>query len=270
VLYFLHSVLTGFSKDAQVTRLLDTCVFYAVPRINPDGAGLAMSSSPRFIRSGTRRYPWDDIPEGLHAADIDGDGQILQMRIQDPNGDWKISNEDPRIMQKREPSEHDGTYYRVLPEGTIEQYDGYLMNMGEPSQRLDFNRNFPFDWHPESDQYGAGPYPASEPEIAAVVRFVSQHTNINAALTFHTFSRVLLRPYSTKPDDEFIDDDLIIYKQLGKLGTQMTGYRSVSTFHDFTFNKKSVTYGAFDDWMYDTFGAFAFTIELWDLPPKPG
>ncbi|HMN60399.1 MAG TPA: M14 family metallopeptidase [Anaerolinea sp.] len=270
VLYFLNSILTGYNKDEQITRLVDSCAFYAVPRINPDGAGLSMADSPQFIRSGTRRYPWEDMPEGLHTSDIDGNGRILQMRIPDPNGDWKVSAIDPRLMEKRTPAEHGGQYFRVLPEGMIEQYDGYLMNVGETPYRLDFNRNFPFDWHPESEQYGAGPYPASEPEIAAVVRFVSQHSNINAALTFHTFSRVLLRPYSTKPDDEFIEEDLIVYKQLGKLGTEITGYRNASTYHDFTYNKKSVTYGAFDDWMFDAFGAYAFTIELWDLPTEAG
>jgi murein tripeptide amidase MpaA len=44
----------------------------------------------------------------------------------------------------------------------------------------------------------------------------------------------------------------------------------VSTFHDFTYNPKEVTYGAFDDWMYDHLGAFAFTVELWDLPTEAG
>ncbi len=270
VLYFLNTLLSGYNQSERITRLLDTCTFYAVPRVNPDGAGLAMASKPSFIRSGTRPYPWDDTPDGLRPSDIDENGQILQMRVPDSNGDWKISQDDPRLMQKRGPAEHGGQYYRVLPEGLITQYDGYLLNIAETNQRLDFNRNFPFDWHPENEQRGSGPYPASEPEINAVVRFVSQHPNINAALTFHTYSRVLLRPYSTKADEEMNEDDLYIYKQIGRIGTRLTGYRSVSTFHDFTPNKKAITFGAFDDWMYDQFGVYAYTIELWDLPSEAG
>jgi murein tripeptide amidase MpaA len=64
--------------------------------------------------------------------------------------------------------------------------------------------------------------------------------------------------------------DLWVYKELGKIGSQVTGYRCVSTYHDFTYFPKQVTTGAFDDYMYDHFGAFAFTIELWDLPSEAG
>jgi murein tripeptide amidase MpaA len=192
------------------------------------------------------------------------------MRIPDPNGDWKPWEEDERFMIKREPADFGGTYYRLLPEGLIENYDGYIIDIARPNAGLDFNRNFPFEWRPESDQRGAGPYPASEPEINAVVGFISRHPNISIALTFHTFSRALLRPYSTKPDDQMDQSDLSVYKVLGEIGTRLTGYRNLSTFHDFLSGPKDITTGAFDDWMYDQFGAFVFTVELWDLPTEAG
>ena len=61
-----------------------------------------------------------------------------------------------------------------------------------------------------------------------------------------------------------------MYKKIGEIGTKLTGYRCVSTFHDFKYHPKEVTTGAFDDWMFDHLGAFAFTIELWDLPDEAG
>ncbi len=192
------------------------------------------------------------------------------MRIPDPNGDWKPWDQDERYLIKREPSDFGGVYYRLLPEGLIENYDGYVIDIARPAAGLDFNRNFPFEWRPESEQRGAGPYPASEPEINAVVNFLSRHANINIALTFHTFSRVLLRPFSTKPDDQMETGDLYVFKLLGEIGTKLTGYRNVSTFHDFTVGPKDITTGAFDDWIYDQFGAFVFTVELWDLPTEAG
>lgn len=269
-LYIAYQLLEGYSKDERVKRLLDRVVFYIVPRINPDGAALAMASSPRYIRSGVRHYPWEEKDEGLHVQDINGDGRILQMRIRDANGDWKISTLDPRLMEKRSPDELGDQYFRLLPEGLLDEYDGYQIRMARPPEGLDFNRNFPFEWHTESDQSGAGPYPASEPEIRTVVDFVTKHPNINIAITFHTFSRVILRPYSTKPDDDMDSDDLEVYKIIGEIGTELTGYRCVSTFHDFKYHSKKVTTGAFDDWMYDHFGVFTFTVELWDLPTEAG
>ncbi len=85
---------------------------------------------------------------------------------------------------------------------------------------LDFNRNFPFEWRTEGQQSGAGPYPASEPEIRAMVDFVASHPNINFAVTYHTFSRVILRRYSTKADDEMETQDLWVYKKIGEIGSQ--------------------------------------------------
>lgn len=263
-------LLEGYAQDSQITRLLDTCTFYIAPRLNPDGAALAMAANPKYIRSGSRPYPFEDLDDGLHAEDMDGDGRILQMRIPDPNGDWKISHLDPRLMEKRSLDETGGTYYRLLPEGRIENYDGWLVRLARPAQGLDFNRNFPFEWRTEGEQSGAGPYPASEPEIKAILDFITSHPNINLGITFHTFSRVILRPYSTKADDDMHTDDLWVFKKIGERGTQLTGYRCVSTFHDFKYHPKEVTTGAFDDWMYDHLGVFCYTIELWDLPTEAG
>jgi murein tripeptide amidase MpaA len=57
----------GYAEgDAQARQLLDTRVVYMVPRLNPDGAELALADKPRHIRSSTRRYPFDEEPvEGL-------------------------------------------------------------------------------------------------------------------------------------------------------------------------------------------------------------
>jgi len=269
-LYVAYQLLTGYGTDERITNLLDRSVLYIVPRVNPDGAALAMAPTPRYIRSGVRLYPWEEKDEGLHVQDINQDGKILQMRLPDPNGDWKISTLDPRLMEKRGPDEHTGIFYRLLSEGLIEDYDGYLIKEARTPEGLDFNRNFPFQWRTEGEQHGAGPYPASEPEIRALVDFISRHPNINIALTFHTFSRVILRPYSTKSDDDIIPEDLWIFKKMGEIGTRSSGYRCVSTFHDFKYHPKEVTTGAFDDWVYDHLGIYSFTIELWDLPTEAG
>jgi murein tripeptide amidase MpaA len=270
VLQVAHTLLEGYGHDERATRQLDQGVYYIVPRVNPDGAALAQADRPRYIRSGVRPYPWQEKEDGLHEEDIDGDGRILQMRILDPNGDWKVSELDPRLMQKRSPVDHGGMYYRLFAEGRMENFDGYQIKVARQPEGLDFNRNFPFEWRTEGEQLGAGPYPASEPEIRALAEFIVAHPNINIAITYHTFSRVILRCYSTRPDDDLETDDLWVYKEIGKIGTQATGYRCVSTFHDFKYHPKEVTTGGFDDWIYDHYGVFAFTIELWDLPDEAG
>src|SRR5207248_6021889 len=123
--YFVHTLVTQYGNDADVTRALDTRAFYICPRINPDGAEWALADKPKWVRSSTRPYPYDeDEIEGLIVEDIDGDGLILQMRIPDANGLWKDHPEQPRLLVRRDPAETDGTYYRLLPEGRLEHYDG--------------------------------------------------------------------------------------------------------------------------------------------------
>jgi murein tripeptide amidase MpaA len=263
-LHVIQRLLTGYGTEPGITQLLDQRTFYIVPRINPDGAEQFLTT-PHYLRSGVRPYPFTDERDGLYPDDIDGDGLILQMRLVDPDGTWKISGKDPRLMRRRDPDEDGGTYYRLYTEGRIRNYDGYTIKLAPPRQGLDFNRSFPYIWAPDSEEPGAGPYPLSEAETRAVAHFITSHPNISCAITYHTFAGAILRPFSDKPDDQMNIDDLRTYKEIGQRGTQITGYPNVSVYHGFRYNPRGTMHGAFDDWAYDTLGIFAFTVELWDM-----
>jgi murein tripeptide amidase MpaA len=266
----IYTLLSEYGINEHITKLLNSSVYYVVPRVNPDGAHLAMADIPEYVRSGVRPYPWEDKAAGVHSKDIDQDGRILTMRIPDPHGDWKISTLDARLMEKRGIDEVEGQYYRLLPEGYIEDYDGFQIKIARPHRGLDFNRNFPVEWRPENDQRGAGPYPGSEPEIKAILDFITTHPNINAGITYHTYSGVILRPPSTHPDDDMDSSDLWTYKAIGKRGTELTGYPNVSVYHDFRYHPKEVISGVFDDWLFNHLGIFSFTVEQWDIVGRAG
>lgn len=270
-LYFLHKLLREYGINPDITRCLDSRAFYIIPRLNPDGAEAFLSDPPRYLRSSTRPYPYDEEPiEGLKRQDLDGDGRVLTMRIKDPNGHWKLSAEDPRLMVLRDPAESGGQYYRLLPEGLLENWDGVTMKLMPNKEQLDLNRNFPANWRQEYQQHGAGPYPTSEPEVRAMTQFVSSHPNIVSGIEFHTWSGVLLRPYGTKSDDEMPAEDLWTYKTMGKKGTEITGYPSVSVYHDFRYHPREVITGVSDDWLYDHRGIFGWTVEIWSPQNQAG
>ncbi len=270
-LYLIHHLVTGYGNDAEVTRCLDTRAFYVCPRVNPDGAELALADRPKVVRSSTRPYPYDEEPiGGLIREDMDGDGRILMMRVPDPNGPWKASPREPRILVRRDPTETGGQYYRLLPEGRVEDYDGVTIRLQRNKEGLDLNRNFPVQWRQEYQQEGAGPYPTSEPEARALAHFITGHQNITGGIAFHTWSGVLLRPYSDRDDKEMPAEDLWTYQTIGARGTEVTGYPAVSTYHDFLYHPADVTTGGFDDWLYDHLGIFAWTVEIWSPQRQAG
>lgn len=270
-LYLIHHLVTSYGNDAEVTRCLDTRAFYVCPRVNPDGAELALADRPKVVRSSTRPYPYDEEPiGGLIREDMDGDGRILMMRVPDPNGPWKASPREPRILVRRDPTETGGQYYRLLPEGRVADYDGVTIRLQRNKEGLDLNRNFPVQWRQEYQQEGAGPYPTSEPEARALAHFITGHQNITGGIAFHTWSGVLLRPYSDRDDKEMPAEDLWTYQTIGARDTEITGYPAVSTYHDFLYHPADVTTGGFDDWLYDHLGIFAWTVEIWSPQRQAG
>lgn len=270
-LYWLHHVVSGYlAGDEAMRHLLDTRALYIVPRLNPDGAELALADRPRHIRSSTRRYPYDEDPvDGLTQEDIDGDGRMLFMRIPDAHGTHKTCAADPRLMVPREPGEFGGQYYRVMPEGTLKHYDGLKISTNPDVEGLDLNRNFPAGWRQEYQQVGAGPYPTSEPEVRAMVDFITGHPNIGAAISYHTHSGVILRPMGTCSDDDMIPEDLWAYRRFSELGQKATDYPAISIWHDFKYHPKQVISGT-QDWVYEHLGALFWVVELWSPNREAG
>ncbi|HLL19568.1 MAG TPA: M14 family metallopeptidase [Rubrivivax sp.] len=270
-LYWLHQLLSSYgSNDDKVRRLLDTRAIYIVPRLNPDGAELALADKPRHIRSSTRPYPFDEEPvDGLTIEDADGDGRVLQMRIPDAHGTYKKHAADPRLMVPREPGEFGGEYFRVMPEGTLKDFDGLRITANPDLEGLDLNRNFPAYWRQEFEQVGAGPYPTSEPEVRAMVHFITHHPNIGAAVSFHTHSGVILRPMGTQSDDDMTPEDLWMIKRLSDIGSKLTGYPTLSIWHEFRYHPKQVITGT-QDWIYEHLGALFWTVEIWSPNKEAG
>ncbi len=262
-LKLIDTVLSGYGKRDDLTRLLDSRTLYVIPRVNPDGAEWAMADKPRYVRSSTRPYPYnEDAIEGLEPEDIDGDGRILMMRFRDDNGPWKKHASEPRLMVRRDPVETGGEYYRIVSEGRIKAYDGFNLPVARVKTGLDLNRNFPEEWRPESEQLGAGDFPTSEPEVRACVEFVNKHRNICGGVFFHTWSGVLLRPFGTKADDEMAPEDLWVFQTQGKKGEELTGYPAISVFHEFKYHPKEVITGT-QDWLYTELGSYAWVVEIW-------
>jgi len=264
----LQHLVDGFDAgDEQVVRALRSRTFYVVPRVNPDGAEWALADAPRFRRSSVRNWPLADGRRwpGHESEDIDGDGRILQMRIADPRGQWMPHPDDTRLLI---PIPLDGTTsdverFRLFGEGTLADFDGFTMPKPSLPQGLDMNRNFPAGWG--TTVPGSGDHPLSEPEIDGLIRAIVARPNICGFNAFHTSGGVLLRPSSTAADAALAPNDVWVWKELAKRGTELTGYPAHSVFEDFTWDTTETMSGASDDWAYEHLGIFGWTTEFWDI-----
>ena len=275
-LYAINYILDNYGKNTKVTDLLKRSTFYVIPRVSPDGAEVYLTT-PETLRSAPRPYPFPhpEEREGLYAADIDGDGHILTMRIKDDAGEWKLSPKDPRAFKRRAPDEHEGTFYRVYTEGFLRKDhvtdENPLAVKSAPSKwGLDFNRNFPYGWVTEAEQSGAGAFPLSEPETRAVAQFIVKHPNISLGLTYHTTGGVILRVPGAHSHKKSPRHDIEAMIAIGEMGAQETGYPCVPCYEEFYGGGDSFSRGAFDDWLLEHQGILSYTVETWNLAQRAG
>jgi hypothetical protein len=236
--YLIHYLVTGFvHKTPAIMDALKSRTFYIVPRVNPDGVEAALADSPIYLRSSTRPWPWNGHRwPGIQASDINGDGKILTMRVKDPHGAWTAHPSDGRVMvpvdyiDNTSPctAEYQRTAqrYRLLPEGLIENYDGFTIPTPPKTASLDLNRNFPAFWG--KDVTGSGDHALSEPEIYNLVKAIVARPNVCGYNAYHTSGGVLLRPMGTMTDSDMSHVDVWVWKEMGKTGRTLIDRSSVS------------------------------------------
>ncbi len=277
-LFLAHYLLTRYGSDPAVTHLVDTRVTYIVQRADPDGAEAYMTgrvewdpeSVPRANDADGDGTKGEDGPE-----DIDGDGEILRIRSEDPDGGWKVYDRDPRIMVRREDSDTEGPFYRVIDEGIDNDGDG-AVNEDAPVTGFISNRNYPAFWASADGRFrGGGNYPLQEHNARLLVDFILSKPHISQIESYHTTSGIHLRPYAARPDTDFPPQDLQDYSAILAKGTAITTYPVASVYNDFTTiqpgvppdEQPGVRHGVFIDWSYVHQGLFSVTTELWTMEP---
>lgn len=238
--------------------LLRRVTFYIVPRLNPDGAEQVIVSNVRVrsrIDSSVREH------NTLYQEDINDDGLVLQMRIQDPDGEYVADPKDQRLLIRRQADSH-GPFYRVLPEGLIHQWDG-SRNLRVEGRSYDWNRNWSYDWRPEPEQPGAGDFPFSEKEMRQIGEFIHGRSNIFGVLGYHTGPNAVLRPPSTGAIDDVdvVDDQKM--EDLARIAAEFTGFPVVPVIKYHGARSRDINlYGHFHNFGYQHLGLYVYEFEL--------
>lgn len=257
-LHFAWHILTQYDKDPRIKKLVDTRTLYVRPKFNPDGADIALTTV-NHLRSTPR--PYDEDMDGLldedPGNDLNKDNVITDMRIKNPTGRWKISEEDSRLMVRRGEGDATGNFYDVLEEGTDDDNDGLFNEDGIGG--IDMNRNFPRNWGLESEQKGAGPYPLSEPETRHTIEFINAHKNITGIFHGHTSGGILFRLPSTTSWDNFNMEDQRLIMELSGKYEKTTGQKAIPSYS----NPRLHRHGTLISWGYWDFGVVGFVPEFW-------
>lgn len=189
-LYLAWYLLTRYDYDKLAHELVDTRTFYILPGLNVD-ANDSYVRFPNTENNPREPYrPTDDDGDGLYdedqTEDVDGDGDLSIMYVEDPKGDFRLTLDRRRFVRVNDPRETGLRFRRIGNEGYDNDGDGMINE--DDIGGLDPNRNFPYDWS-LSQGY---PYPMSESETRNVFEFQRTHPNIFVTFHYHNTGRLIM------------------------------------------------------------------------------
>ena len=263
VLYALFYFLDNYEKDEELHKILEEKTLYFIPRINVDGMEEDLLGKGNYRGS---LKPFHEKEDGVYTTDIDGDGIIIKMRIPNENGEWRCSEEDPRLLVRRMPGDTKGPFYDVFDEGLVRGEVTTPLKASKLECDRDPNREFPFDWDRktigENYRYSAGNYPLEDAETRALADFIIIHNNIHTIVDEHSYMSAYISPmefYKEKPSQP--EDSMLMY-EIGEAASEETGMMHANIF---PLGLHGVAHGSFTPWAYFERGIAAWCCENWNI-----
>ncbi len=251
-----------FVASDSLAKVLESKTFYIIPSINPD-AQEQFSAKLKFERSGNDVDTDDDRDGRLNEdpfEDLNNDGQITWMRIEDPTGTYIISKEDPRVMVKADPSKGEVGKYILLSEGIDNDKDGVFNEDGVGGVNIDKNGTYDYPFFTQ----GSGEYAASESETKALLDFLYTSKNIYAVFTFGPANNL---SEATKFDKSktlkrivtgILEKDASVGEQISKLYNTQTSLKDAPAMPQ--------TKGNLSQTAYYHYGRLSFSTPTWWAP----
>jgi hypothetical protein len=261
---WVKRLVEQYKTCSDITELLDTTTIYVIPRLNADAAEHFFNSreagaldQPKFETSSASGGPVDDDHDGLvdedGPEDLNGDGLITWMRVEDREGEYILDPADDRLLVKADHLKGEVGKWRYLTEGIDNDRDEQWNEDGPGG--VNFNRNFPYNY--EFFAPDAGLHQVSEAETRALAEFVVGHPNIGIVVTYGAADNLLKTPGSApsapapsgegrsrgrKPTPAIDEKDLPYYRVMGEKYRESLGLKK---------EMEGASYpGTFSDWMY--------------------
>lgn len=275
------SIVTGFarmllnnSSDPEISKLLDKVTFYLFPDINPDATSAYFKSPSAPIRGNAN--PWDEdrdfrVDEDPF-EDLNGDGFITMMRIEDETGTYIESTANSLVMVPADPAKGEKGRWILHTEGIDNDDDG-LFNEDGPGGVI-INNNFSFDY----EEWGsnAGMHALSEEESRAVADFLYDHYNIFCVVTYGPDDN-LAKPWKSAPGQQaspqqgrqrsqmvknILKEDEKVNQMVSSLFMEETGFTGTPYYQR--------ERGNIAEWAYYHYGRYSFATPGWWIPQTTG
>ncbi len=250
------------ADDSEVAGLLDRITFYIIPRASPDACEYFFIRP--FEQRTTNTRPTDDDHDGRvdedPPNDLDGDGWITAMRVEEPGGGYIAHPDDPRVMILADPAKSERGRWSLHEEGRDLDGDGRINE--DPVGGVAFDRNWTFNY-PYFEK-GAGPYQVSEPETQAVADFAFGRRNIALVFTFTAQDNLFHLPKSEpsgrqgRIKTKLLEADSGHLERIGKL------YRELHGGSDSPAPAEGK--GSVSDWAYFHYGRWSLASRAWWIP----
>lgn len=261
-LRFAENILSRSSEDS-IRSLLESTTFYIIPRLNPD-ATEQLFADLKYARDRNAKATDEDRDGAVNEdgfEDLNGDGLITMMRVEDQAGKWMLHSKDNRVMVRADINDGQKGSYHLYTEGRDNDSDGEFNEDGEGGVNL--NKNFTFDYPYFTP--GAGEHMASEKENRALMDFLYEEGwNVFAVISFGpannlsepvTFNR---RDVEKRVTSSWYQEDVAINRYISEL------YNESTTLEDAP--KVEGQSGDLFQWAYFHYGRFSFSTPAWWTP----
>lgn len=241
VLRSTHTLLSGLNHLRQDIR------FVAIPWGNPDALARTHAAGGT---SGGNSSPLDEDGDGAidedPGEDLDGDGQILEMLIPSPDGEWCLSGDGRRLLPA---SSMGGARYHRMPEGRDTDGDGRFNEDGAGGVRLD--RQFPVGWTDPGPHGENGAFPLSEPVARRIAELIAGRP-IALALDFDGQNGGIR--YGRLPGSSA--SDVLLADRIDRMFERSTGRSALN-------GRVEHQGGSLVDWMGEVLGIPSVQVAVW-------
>ncbi|MEJ7693225.1 M14 family metallopeptidase, partial [Daejeonella sp.] len=258
---FAEKLLKDSSLDS-IKTLLSKNTFYVFPNMSPD-ATEQYFAQVRYARSANAR-PSDDDRDGKinedGFEDLNKDGKISWIRIEDPTGKYRINPEDPRSMILADQSKGEIGKYLLYSEGIDNDKDGDFNEDGEGG--VHFNKNMSFAY--PNFIPGSGEHMVSENENRALLDNLFEMFNVYSVITFGPYNNLSSPVNFSAPAvakrviTGYFEPDAKANTLVSDLYNKTTGLKDAP---------KSVAGGGdFAQWAYFHYGRYSYSTPGWWVP----